>query len=120
MFISIAVPRVVATSDDQFVTLTAEQPQAPVTFSCSVYAIPRIDITWTYLIASNESTAVESGIEQTTDGYVTNSTLSFDATVEDRGIFVCSAENVHGAIKESISLVVYGKTIFVGYISFSI
>ena len=117
MFISIAVPRVIATSDDQFVTLTAEQPQAPVTFSCSVYAIPRIDITWTYSINDNEPIVVESGIEQMIAGYVTNSTLSFDATVDDRGTLVCSAENVHGAIEESISLVVYGKT---SYISFRI
>ena len=72
------------------------------------------------MTADNEATIVESGIEQTTDGYVTNSTLSFDATVEDRGTLVCSAQNVHGAIEASIALVVYGKTDFVGSINFSI
>ena len=109
----IAAPRFTAIGEDQFVTLTAEQPQAPVTFSCSVYAIPRTNITWTYVTANGEATITGSeaiSIEQTFDGYVTNSTLSFSVGVDDRGTFVCSAENVHGEIEDSISLVVYGKT----------
>ena len=109
----IAAPRFTAISEDQFVMLTAEQPQAPVTFSCSVYAIPRTNITWTYVTANGEATITDSeavSIEQTFDGYVTNSTLSFNVGVEDRGTFVCSAENVHGEIEDCISLIVYGKT----------
>ena len=112
-----AAPRFAFPLEDQFIILTTDQPQADVIVSCSAYAMPVVNITWSYFTLDGEATILSNtleriNIEQVQEGFITTSTLTIsDATFADRGVFMCDAGNEHGDISANAALTVYGESL---------
>ena len=84
-------------------------------FSCSAYAIPVINITWTYFTLDGVAQVLSNTVEridiaQEREEFITTSTLMIsNATFADRGVFMCDAGNEHGDIFANASLTVFGE-----------